>query len=78
MAAQLSECELLAPRTGLVVLPCVLDEALVFESIQERVQRPTFEAGEAMQPKERGHAISEIVFGSGGEDPIGADLQDAE
>jgi hypothetical protein len=26
----------------------------------------------------RDHAISEIVFGSGGEDPIGADLQDAE
>jgi hypothetical protein len=26
----------------------------------------------------RDHAISEIVFGSGGEDPIGGDLQDAE
>jgi hypothetical protein len=31
-----------------------LDEALVFESLQERVQRPAFDAGEAVQPKNLG------------------------
>jgi hypothetical protein len=44
---ELSEREQLAVRAGLVLLPCALDEALVFESIQERGQRPTCDADEA-------------------------------
>jgi len=58
VAHPLSERELLAARTGLVVSP------------------PSKLAG--LSATSRGHAVSEIVFGPGGEYPIGSDLQDAE
>lgn len=52
LAALLSECELLAARTCLVMLPGVLEEALVFQSLQEGVQRSALKAGEAMLPED--------------------------
>lgn len=45
-------------RTSLVVLPWVLGEALVLESIQERGQRPAFDAGEAVQPEDFGDRVA--------------------
>jgi hypothetical protein len=58
LAAQLSEPELLAARAGLVVLPCVLDKTVIFESLQERVQRPAFDAREAVLPKDFGDGVA--------------------
>ncbi|MDQ1593446.1 MAG: hypothetical protein QOH40_2 [Arthrobacter pascens] len=52
IATLFGESELLAARACLVVLPRVLNEALVFQSLQKGVQGSALEAGEAVLPQE--------------------------
>lgn len=61
MAALLGECELLASRTCLIVLPRVLDKALVLQSLQEGVQRPALKPGEAVPTEDLRNSVAMAV-----------------
>lgn len=57
VAAVLSKCELLAARTRLVVLPGVLNKALVFQPLKQWIQGSPLDACEAVLPEDLGDGI---------------------
>ena len=52
VAAGVSKCELLAARTRLVVLPGVLNKALIFQSLQQGIQSSPLDPCKAVLPEE--------------------------